>query len=244
MRYKSGIEHDFQPKRDDLGRTYEEAHSAYYQTDTFNGPSLYFHQQALLAADGECERFAQCAYGVLASWGMHRMGPGGSKMREFAEFQASLKVVWSLIVRLRKASPESLDKDGWHDLRRIFIGLRCMASATSLVGNSKVMAHALPHLVPPVDRRYTLRFLFDNEQITNGIDGEWEMLETILRGFFYPVLRWDLPESKQQAWMNEKVVFKWDTSPLKIVDNLLIGFSKVPLTPQGKRVSGAHARVE
>lgn len=102
-----------------------------------------------------------------------------------------------------------------------------MASGTSLVGNSKVMAHALPRLVPPIDRRYTLKFLFGNDQIVNDIDGEWDTLKAILSEFFYPVARAEPLESKLRAWTTETEVYRWDTSPLKILDNLVIGLSKV-----------------
>lgn len=218
---------NFQSQRDEVIRSHEKAHAAYYRAEVFGGPSLYFHQQALLAAEADVHRFAELAYAVLTSWGMHRMGPGGSKMREYTEFKASLEKLWTLVSVLRQAVPESLDESGWRDLRTIFVGIRCMASGTSLVGNSKVMAHALPRLVPPMDRRYTLKFLFGNGRVVNGIDGEWETLKTILREFFYPVARAEPLEPKLQAWMKEIAVYRWDTSPLKIVDNLVIGLSKI-----------------
>ena len=41
------------------------------------------------------------------------------------------------------------------------------------MGNSKVLAHLLPNLIPPVDREYTLTFLFRNKQVTNGLNEEW-----------------------------------------------------------------------
>ncbi len=97
-----------------------------------------------------------------------------------------------------------------------------MKSKTSLVGNSKVMAHALPNLVSPVDREYTLTFLFGRSGIKNDKEKEWKTLQDILRGFFYPILRSELLKPKAKVWM-ETHSFKWDTSPLKIVDNLVIG---------------------
>lgn len=100
-----------------------------------------------------------------------------------------------------------------------------MATKTSLVGNSKVMAHALPNLIPPIDREYTLKFLFGTNSITNGLDKEWDKLSAILRGFFYPLVGSSEFQSRAGQWSREPK-FEWDTSPLKIADNVLIGFMK------------------
>jgi hypothetical protein len=40
------------------------------------------------ARDRQFDRFAESTYAMLAAWGMHRMGSGGSKMREFDEVQS------------------------------------------------------------------------------------------------------------------------------------------------------------
>ena len=148
------------------------AHAAYYKDETFGGPSLYFHIQALNAArERQFDRFCECSYAMLASWGMHRMGSRGSKMREFGEFHSSLTLVWPLAAQLQGKIPSELSEGDWNSLKNLFCGIRCMATGTSLVGNSKVLAHLLPNLVPPVDREYTLTFLFGNKQITNDLQG-------------------------------------------------------------------------
>ena len=105
-------------------------------------------------------------------------------MREFDEFHASRRLILPITLQLRDKEPSTLTESDWESLRKVFCGIRCMASGTSLVGNSKVMAHLLPQLIPPVDREYTLKFLFRHGQITNGIAVEWEKLVQILNGFF------------------------------------------------------------
>jgi hypothetical protein len=166
-------------------------------------------------------------YATLASWGMHRMGQGGSKMCDFGAFHDSLKTVWPLVMTLRDKRPESLTADDWRGLKSLFTGIKCMRTATRLVGNSKVMAHALPNLVPPVDREYTLKFLYGRGGIKNDIECEWKMLEEILRGFFYPVSA-SLPfQEATRGWMQQREAFAWDTSELKVIDNLVIGMMKM-----------------
>jgi hypothetical protein len=102
-----------------------------------------------------------------------------------------------------------------------------MRTATSLVGNSKVLAHALPNLVPPVDREYTLKFLYGRGEIKNDIEVEWTKLEEILRGFFHPVLASAAFQKAVRGWMQQRDSFAWDTSELKVIDNLVIGLMKM-----------------
>lgn len=154
---------------------------------------------------------------------MHRMGRGGSKMREFSEFAASVEALWPTIWDLRQATPESLDAKAWRNMERVFRGLRCMKTGTSLVGHSKIMAHALPRLVPPIDRNYTLKFLYGTSAVSNDLDREWDMLSDMLRQFFYPLLRERALRLQLRAWVKAVDKYPWDTSPLKTLDNLVIG---------------------
>ena len=61
---------------------------------TFNGPSLYFHQKALECQQTEflSNRHIEYVYATLVAWGMHRMGPTGTKMPNFDEFTRELRV--------------------------------------------------------------------------------------------------------------------------------------------------------
>jgi hypothetical protein len=215
-----------------LLKNLKNAHAAYYQAETFGGPSLYFHQRALEAARGQdVDRFAECMYATLTSWGMHRMGQGGSKMRDFAAFHDSLKVVWPLVATLREKRPEALTTDDWRGLKSLFTGIKCMRTATSLVGNSKVMAHAVPNLVPPIDREYTLKFLYGRGEIKNDLEKEWKKLEEMLRSFFYPVSGSASFQEAAHSWMLDRHAFAWDTSELKVIDNLVIGLMKMGCPP-------------
>ncbi len=229
----------FEDQRNRLLNALDAAHEKYYLAEVFGGPSLHFHLRSLEAARAQdFERFVEYVYAVLPSWGMHRMG-GGPKMREFSEFHSSLKAVWPMALQLQGKTPTDLGPTDWASLRTVFCGIRCMASGTSLVGNSKVIAHLLPKLVSPVDREYTLNYLFRHGQIKNGIEVEWIKLAQILEGFFYPIAQSPLFQSKAEEWLGHGDRFKWDTSALKIVDNLVIGLSKMeraePIARDSKR---------
>jgi len=160
-------------------------HEKYYESETFSGPSLYFHRRALLVQSSNWLESIELIYAVLASWGMHRMGANGSKMQRFAIFENSVRSVQVDIEKLRQKVPNELSLYDWDLLEGVFKGIRVMASGTTIVGNSKVMAHILPKLVAPVDREYTLNYLFGNKMFQNDLEREWRLMRKILSDFYY-----------------------------------------------------------
>jgi hypothetical protein len=217
----------FEAQRKRVLDNVERAHERFYKSEIFGGPSLHFHLKALEAAlNDDPESFCQFSYAMLASWGMHRMGSGGSKMCEFGPFRASIFLIWPLAKDLRRISFSDIDSEHWKILQNLFGSIKCMATGTSIVGNSKVLAHLLPNLVPPIDRQYTLNFLYGNGRIINGLDYEWPKFREILDRFFYPLAAEETIERSFNSWSG-RPEFKWDTSLIKTLDNLVIGVVKL-----------------
>ena len=209
----------------DILKNAEKYHSAFYQAEKFRGPSLYFHRRSLEARKTEkFETFIEYIYATLASWGMHRMGKGGSKMQSFDIFLASVMTVKKLIDEAK--SIDFRNMKNWFLLEKIFQNINVMRSGTSLVGNSKVMAHLLPNIVPPIDREHTLRYLRGNTNIRNDLDFEWKLMYEIIGNFFIPVACDIKFLRKANTWINNQSSFPWDTSVLKVIDNLVIGKKK------------------
>ena len=202
-------------------------HAQYYAVQTFGGPSLHFHRRALgLNGTVSSMQQAELVYAVLTSWGMHRMGKGGSKMLPFEAFVKNLNPLSGAIKNAKEIKPRSMAPGDWDLLEEVFRGIRVMATGTSIVGNSKVMAHLIPNAVAPVDREYTLKFLFGNGAITNGLPGEWQLMRKIHEEFFYPIAQDAGFRSQSQKWIGDQTKWPWDTLPLKVVDNLVIGAMK------------------
>ena len=139
--------------------------------------------------------------------GMHRMGTGGSKMRSFGAFHASVEPIRDKIAMAQQLTVSAIDDAGWALLKEIIQGIKIMASGTSLVGNSKVMHHMLPNIVPPIDREYTLRYLCGNTNIANDLDKEWKTMKDIIGGFFIPVATSD-PSRKLALPLSQLYVTK------------------------------------
>lgn len=218
----------YQDKIEDILSNAERYHLAYYAAETFRGPSLYFHRRSLEARNSaDFTHYLEYIYATLNSWGMHRMGKTGSKMQSFEIFQKSVEKIRGEIKTAESISYHSINNEDWKLLGKIFMNINVMASKTTIVGNSKVMAHLLPNIIPPIDREYTLKFLKGNTNIKNDIFYEWRLMQEIISDFFIPVAVDQNFNSLAQSWISNQSQYPWDTSVLKVIDNLVIGMRKV-----------------
>lgn len=92
----------------------EKYHDAYYRAETFRGPSLYFHERALATRnDPAALTHLEYVYATLASWGMHRMGRGGSKMRSFEALSQSVQSLKGMIVDAQAFNFREMSEVKW-----------------------------------------------------------------------------------------------------------------------------------
>jgi hypothetical protein len=205
-------------------------HQAYYQVETFGGPSLYFHQRSLENGDAmDFTRRLEYIYATLTAWGMHRMSKGGSKMLPFNVFQTSVMPMRDRINEAATMKHAEMSETNWDEIKSIFKNIKVMKSGTSIVGNSKVLAHLIPNIVPPIDREYTLRCLRGNTTIANDLENEWLLMKDIISRFFIPISLDKTFKIKAEQWMSDRTRYPWDTSIFKIIDNLIIGARKAAL---------------
>ena len=220
---------NYREKARDIIANADVFHAAYYRAETFGGPSLYFHRRALSSRLPPGDKIhLEYVYATLASWGMHRMGKRGSKMQNFSVFSRSIGLLLPKIAEVQQYDLKEMKDDNWLVIKEIFQGIRVMASGTSLVGNSKVMHHMMPNIVPPIDREYTLTYLHGNTNIKNDLEYEWVVMKNIITEFFIPIVINDQFSERAKTWISKREdSFPWDTSPLKVVDNLVIGSRKI-----------------
>jgi hypothetical protein len=67
-------------------------------------------------------------YATLASWGMHRMGRGGSKMQSFDTFCQSIEPLKGRISDAQRFNFSSITNIQWEILKEVFQGINVMAS--------------------------------------------------------------------------------------------------------------------
>ncbi|MDO8724109.1 MAG: hypothetical protein Q7J31_18055 [Syntrophales bacterium] len=147
-------------------------------------------------------------------------------MQSFDNFSKSVEPLKDRIVEAQGFGFSEMAEIKWSILKEIFQGVNVMASGTTIVGNSKVMHHMLPNVIPPIDREYTLWFLHGNTTIKNDLESEWLLMKEIISEVFIPVASDGEFQSKARRWMAKSEDYPWDTSVFKIVDNLVIGSKK------------------
>jgi len=206
----------------------------YYSNEAFFGPSVYFYRKviAMVRKSKNYESlindtgFIEYIYATLTSWGMHRMGPGGSKMEDYEKFKNSILSNKSVIIELSKFKLCDLNQDIRDSiegkLKYLFSNLEVMRSKSKLVGNSKVIHYLLPDLCPPIDRQYTLRFFYGNLNKKNApLFNKNEEINLFLEIFNYFL---EICKELNLKLENYDINKAFNTSIPKIIDNAIIGF--------------------
>jgi hypothetical protein len=192
----------------------------------FSGPSLYFHLRTLdclrrypSAIDAlNSDEFFDWLYATLASWGMHRMGQGSTKLRDLPDIKSSVRAQVTAIERLQDVRLSRIDHA---DLQSIFCEVwRLLDSITvsiaevKIVANSKVIHHILPNLLPPIDRTYTYNFFYNRNMLSiSEEEAFWEMFVR-----FYRI------GINCEQLLQDAVGEGWYTSETKVIDNAIVGY--------------------
>lgn len=200
----------------------------FYNKKLFTGPSIYFHRKVIESIRQSSnfnklintDQFLEDIYATLVSWGMHRMGQKGAKMKRFIEFKNSIVENKSLITRLSKFKLHTLNENEKESVKKdllvIFSRLTIMESKAKLVGNSKVLHHLLPDLVPPIDRQYTLKFFYGNKNFLKC--NEEKIFSEIFDMYWLICKKLRLTD---KDFLNGQ---EFTTSIPKLIDNAIVGY--------------------
>ncbi len=148
----------------DFPRYYQESLNVLKE---FGGPSVYFHVQCVKEQQSNflSERHIELIYATLASWGMHRMGDPRTtktKLHEYNDFKDSILKYKDKMQSFIENNFSDMEHSDYmtiiESLKEIYQGLNVSISNSTIVANSKALAHILPNLIPPIDRQYTIRF--------------------------------------------------------------------------------------
>lgn len=208
----------------------------FIHVDNFTGPSLYFHKKAIEMARNDLwflsNRHIEYIYATLASWGMHRMGSRGAKMPYFEKvgneeenrFKESILIYKKSFLSLRKyKSIVSVSEKDFNnilpELTKICFEINATKSDAKLVSGSKTLAHILPDLVPPIDRQYTLKFMYGNKNHPIGDDEKGKEVFKEVMQYMYNLYN---QNHKLTELANESINSEFNTSLPKIFDNIVI----------------------
>ncbi|MDD4877635.1 MAG: hypothetical protein PHO02_01210 [Candidatus Nanoarchaeia archaeon] len=188
-------------------------------------PSLYLYKKIVemhncsknineLLQDNE---FFELIYITLKAWNMNQRK---AKLAPFNEFKKSIQDNESTINELYPYRLESLSQTELESvlnkLKLLFYNLNVMKSKTKIVGVSKTLHFLLPHLVIPMDRKYTMDFFYGHNAYSQNIDKEFQIFKEIFNKSY---------EIAKQLKLSNKDIdnFNWNTSVPKLIDNAIIG---------------------
>jgi hypothetical protein len=198
--------------------------NVFNQRNLFTGPSVYFHNKTLEVLrkyDKPSEAlsndlFFEYLYATLTAWGLHRMGPGYTKLAELNEIKESVRMLKRQISELQcfeitqLGDVTSVTSSLWDILSDMRVGV----SQTKIVANSKALHHVLPNLIPPIDREYTLRFFYNHTTLNQGDEKAFKEI--------YPCFHKIACACREQ--IINHIGFGMNTSQTKVIDNAIVGF--------------------
>lgn len=198
----------------------------FHESGHFAGPSLYFHAKTIefLLECGSSikaiwsDDFFDWLYATLTSWGMHRMGPGNTKLLELADIKQSVRVQEAIIKSIQGLSLSTIPSSDFPEVAdkvQILIdSIRVSRANARIVANTKCLHHILPALVPPIDRTYTYNFFYGRTNLTIPEPVAFREMFTFLHR---------IAVEKREV-LTSGVGRGWDTSETKVIDNAIVGF--------------------
>lgn len=156
---------------------------------------------------------------TLKAWQMNRGREGGSlatrgemkRSMRSPEIRESIKQVESLSL----INPVVVKPPVFTHIQRMMWGITVTTAESKLVANSKTLHFLLPDLVPPIDRRYTLRFFF-NRDVSS--DKQSDAFDEVYRQYHQIAIR-AFDQLKKLVHSH-----RFATSEAKVIDNAIIGY--------------------
>jgi len=197
-----------------------------------DSPARHFHIKTIqklkthknLESVFEDEVFFDYLYATLVAWNMNSQG---AKLCGFIQFINTIRNSRQQIIELNKHSLKSLVHEeavasgryaqAVERINTILSILRISETESWLVANTKVLHHILPELIPPVDRKYTLKFFFNNTSVKKGEKSNKQFHEV----FIHYLYIYDLVVEEVVNMVEEN---SFNSSSTKVIDNAIIGY--------------------
>lgn len=164
--------------------------------------------------------FLDDLYATLTSWGMHRMGPGNTKLTEYKIFQDSILSEKEVIEKLQTLEIDSLTEDQLSqtisDIYDMISRLKIGVGETKIVIGTKTLHHILPKLVPPIDGEYSMKFFYSNRQ--TGLNQGENIAFSEMFQMFVKISKMCSPSII--AYLGTGM----NTSKTKVIDNAIVGY--------------------
>ncbi|MBI2044514.1 hypothetical protein HYT23_00495 [Candidatus Pacearchaeota archaeon] len=178
------------------------------------------------------DEYLELVYTILIAWNMNGRG---AKLNDFDLFKDSIRKNRNKLNYLKRYSIEKLNEKEKNDVLEIikvlFMELDLVGKNRSgkkikskLVTFSKTLHFLLPELIVPIDRRYTLAFFYNNTQVPtkpnskSNDEKQIEIFNEIYNQFV---------ELARIYHLKQYIDKKWNGNITKVIDNAIIGYSKL-----------------
>jgi hypothetical protein len=223
---------DTDEKIDNLIKNFSNCIELFEKDNPFSGPSEYFYLHKIINVTKKRDytnvftnEFIEFIYATLAAWGMHRMGPKnkGAKMNNFDSFKECIMKNENKILKLKDIKINKIEDDAIiEDIKNLYLSLGpLMESKSKLVATTKVMHFLLPHLIPPMDREYTMKFFgihlptIKSENDKENIDKEVKIFEFVFKKMCY---------ISKQVDCSKFTGLKFSPTVPKVIDNAIVSY--------------------
>jgi hypothetical protein len=205
---------------------FDEYVGVFGKSERFSGPSAYFHRKTLglrarhqsIRSLLEDDAFFDALYATLTAWGMHRMGPGNTRLRDLTEIRDSMRAQAGALQALASLDITAVDaadrKSVVEKTWSVLTALRVSVAEAQIVANSKALHHLLPALVPPMDRNYTYRFFYGRKKLSiEEREAFGEIFARLLK-----------VAAERGEGLRSLLDNAWNSSTAKAVDNAVVGY--------------------
>ena len=169
-------------------------------------------------------------YATLTAWGMHRMGEGLTKLREWQQFYDSFTNQSAELNGFRDKQMLCMStikyEEAVSELRKCYHALNLTEAKATVVVNSKALYHLFPEFIPPIDRQYILRFFRPNLKAPPDLPRD---KEEQFKLFCETCVKINKLAGELELDFIRKEAAAEDVSPLKAIDNAIISYVRTRL---------------
>lgn len=181
-------------------------------------PGLFLYK-LLMNFSGEflSDNHIELVYTALIAWNMNSRG---AKLCGYKKFRNRLLKESNLLQELRSLYIEKLSNEEFvkvfKKIKKLFSSFEISDTKTQLISFSKTLHFLLPNLIMPIDRKYTLKFFYNRNNINYNTQF-YDFCE-IHKILHCVSLRYNLADYLDQNW-NRNIP--------KIFDNAIIGYVRI-----------------
>ncbi len=159
------------------------------------------------------DEYLELTYTTLIAWNMNSRR---ASLEEFDVFKESIRENRETIEELRTHIFHDFNNSYdsiFSKLVRLYSNLKLSKTKSKIVTFTKTLHFLIPHLIVPIDRKYTLTFFYNTTQINT--EKQLQYLDRIVQGYMKIENRYNL---------NNYIDETWNLNIPKTLDNIIIGY--------------------